>query len=104
MEYPRVAALDNRNDSTFFLHHDQSRDQFRLETLAERPYWPNRVKLVSKILIADSIAVRHMVQWVLSWDDVSTFATDYYAHDLYLDKTAILSWRSRAYASPAPYR
>ena len=29
-----------------------------------------------------------MVQWVLTWNDVSAFfATDYYAHDLYMDKT-----------------
>lgn len=57
-------------------------------TLAERPYWPSGVKLDSKIIIANDVAVRHEVRWILTWDDVSAFfATDYYAHDLYMDKT-----------------
>ena len=32
--------------------------------------------------------MRHIVQWILRWEDVAAFfASDYYAHDLYLDKT-----------------
>lgn len=55
---PRVAILDNRNDSTFFLHSDQGGDRPRMGTLAERPYWPSGVKLDSKIIIANDVAVR----------------------------------------------
>ena len=56
--------------------------------LAERPYWPSGVKLDSKIIVVNGVAVRHVVQWILRWEDVSAFfASDYYAHDLYLDKT-----------------
>ena len=51
----------------------------------DRAYWPSGVKLDSRIILVDGVALRHEVTWYLQWDDVSVFHTpDYYAHDLYL--------------------
>lgn len=47
-----------------------------------RPYWPDGVKLDSKIGDDD----RPRVIWVLRWDTTDFYAADYYAHDLYMNK------------------
>jgi len=46
------------------------------------------VKLDSKIILDENgDAVRHEVIWVLRWDSTNHFFfTDYYAHDLYMNK------------------
>ena len=63
------------------------RRAFRLDE--QRPYWPGGVKLDSEIRFDnDGAPARHVITWVLTWDDVSAFfPRDYYAHDLYMDKS-----------------
>ena len=63
-----------------------SRDQGTIQAnilVDERSYWPEGVKLDSKI----SDDSKHHVIWHILWDDVGHFfSADYYAHDLYMDK------------------
>lgn len=59
--------------------------------VADEPelYWPDGVKLDSKVVLdRNGQAIQHEVSWVLRWDNLNPFFfTDYYAHDLYMDLT-----------------